>query len=77
MRLTLHIPDDLEKEIKKAARNEKRSVSSFVAEAAAYYLHEKRKKKLGMKLLKLAGKTKVADDTLEELQSERRHDDRS
>ncbi|MFH1436002.1 MAG: ribbon-helix-helix protein, CopG family [Pseudomonadota bacterium] len=77
MRLTLHIPVDLEKEIKKAARNEKRSVSSLVTEAAAYYLKEKRKRKLGKKVLELAGKTRVADDILEELQKERRHDDRS
>ncbi|ODS33591.1 MAG: hypothetical protein SCARUB_01254 [Candidatus Scalindua rubra] len=77
MRVTVHIPDKLEKEIKKASKNESRSVSSLISEATEFYLKEKRKKKIGKKVLELAGKVKVAPDALEELHSGRRKDDRA
>lgn len=77
MRITVHIPDSLDKEIKKASKNENRSVSSLIAEATEFYLKEKRRRQTGQKVLNLAGKIKIASDALEELHSERRKDDRA
>ena len=44
MRITVHIPDGLEKEIKKASKNENTSVSSLIAKATESYLKEKGKR---------------------------------
>lgn len=77
MRVTVHIPDSLEKEVKKASKNEKRSVSSIIAEATEFYLKEKKRRHTGKKVLELVGKIKVSSDALEELHSERRNDDRA
>ncbi len=74
MKITVHIPDILEKKIKKASKNEGVSVSSLVAKATEFYLTAKKKKKAGEKVLELAGKARVAPDTLKELQLERRND---
>lgn len=77
MRITVHIPDSLEKEIKKASKNENTSVSSLIAKATESYLKEKRKKRIGKRVLELIGKGKIAPDAIEELHSERHKDDRS
>ena len=77
MRITVHIADSLEKEIKKASKNEHTSVSSLIAKATESYLKENRKKRIGTRALELIGKAKVAADALEELHSERHKDDRS
>src|SRR3989304_4514684 len=71
MRITVHIPDSLEKDIKRTSKNEGKSVSSLIAEATEFYLKEKKKKEIGKKVLEIAGKVKVAPDALEELHSER------
>lgn len=77
MRITVHIPDSLEKEIKKVSKNENTSVSSLIAKATESYLKEKRKRKIGKKVLELVGKVKIAPDAIEEIHSERHKDDRS
>ena len=77
MRLTIHIPDTLEKEIKLSAQSEKKSVSSLVAEAVQYYIHDTKRKKQGKKILDLIGKAKLSPDILLELESERRVNDRA
>lgn len=74
MRITVHIPDSLENDIKKTSKNEGKSVSSLIAEATEYYLKEKKKKQIGKRILEIAGKVKVASDTLEELHSERKRE---
>jgi antitoxin VapB len=74
VRITVHIPDSLENDIKKASKNEGKSVSSLIAEATEYYLKEKKKKEIGKRVLEIAGKVKVATDTLEELHSERKRE---
>ena len=38
MRVTVHIPESVNNEIRRAAAKEKKSVSSFIAEAAKYYI---------------------------------------
>ncbi|HDY89588.1 MAG TPA: hypothetical protein ENH82_15940 [bacterium] len=77
MRITVHIPDTLKREIKITAQNEKRSVSSLVAEAVQYYVRDTKRKKQGKKMLELIGKAKVSPDILQELESGRRTDDRA
>jgi len=68
MRITTHIPDPLARDAKMMAENEKKSVSSIIAEALAYYITEKRKKKLGRKVLEMAGKVHVSPDIHKELE---------
>ncbi len=68
MRITTHIPDPLARDAKIMAENEKKSVSSVIAEALAYYLTEKRKKKLGRKVLEMAGKVRVSPEVYKELE---------
>lgn len=68
MRITTHIPDTIARDAKMMAENENKSVSSIIAEALAYYITEKRKRKLGRKVLEMAGKVKVSPDAHEELE---------
>jgi metal-responsive CopG/Arc/MetJ family transcriptional regulator len=68
MRITAHIPDPLARDTKIMAENEKKSVSSIIAEALAYYITEKRKKKLGRKVLEIAGKVRVSPEVHKELE---------
>lgn len=71
MRITTHIPDPIARDAKILAENEKKSVSSIIAEALAYYITEKRKKTLGRKILEMAGKVKVSPDIHKELEKGR------
>ena len=68
MRITTHIPDPLARDAKIMAENEKKSVSSIIAEALTYYITEKRKKKLGRKVLEIAGKVLVSPEVHKELE---------
>ncbi len=68
MRITTHIPDPLARDAKIMAENEKKSVSSIIAEALAYYITEKRKRKLGRKVLEIAGKVRVSPEVHKELE---------
>jgi metal-responsive CopG/Arc/MetJ family transcriptional regulator len=77
MRITVNIPDMLEKEIKKTSENENKTISSIIEEAAEFYLREKQKKKIGRKVLDMVGKIKISADTLEYLHSERKKNDRA
>ena len=77
MRITVHIQNSISEEIKKAALNEKKSVSSLVAESVEYYIKEKRKKKAGEKVLKLIGKAKISPDVFKELEKGRKDYDRT
>jgi len=71
MRITTHIPDPLAKDTKIIAENERKSVSSIIAEALTYYITEKRKKRLGRKVLEIAGKARVSPDVHKELEKGR------
>ncbi|MBM4347570.1 MAG: hypothetical protein FJ107_05490 [Deltaproteobacteria bacterium] len=68
MRITTHIPDPLARDAKIMAENEKKSVSSIIADALAYYITEKRKKRLGRKVLEIAGKVRVSPEADKELE---------
>ncbi len=71
MRVTVHIPENVNDEIKGAAKKEKKSVSSFIAGAAQYYIREKRRREVGLKVLALAGKAKISGDVLRHLEEGR------
>jgi hypothetical protein len=72
MRITTHIPDALARDAKMMAENEKKSVSSIIAEALSYYIIEKKKRRLGRRVLEIAGKVRVSPDVYKELERGRR-----
>ena len=71
MRITTHIPDQIARAAKVMAENENKSVSSIVSEAITYYIAEKRKKRLGRKVLEIAGKARISPDVHKELEKGR------
>ena len=73
MRLTVHITNEIKDELKRAAQNEHRSMSSLVSEALRFYLHEQKKKLLGQRVLNMINPSSVTPDVHEEL--ERGRDD--
>ena len=77
MRLTVHISEEMGKEVQRLAENEKESVSSVVAQSIKFFISERKRRQLGEKLLRLAGKTKVSPDALEQLHAGREDRDRS
>jgi hypothetical protein len=77
MRITVHVPDRVGKEARRLAENEKRSVSSIVAQSIEFFMNEKKRRQIGERVLKLAGNTKVADDAFDELRRGREEYDRS
>jgi metal-responsive CopG/Arc/MetJ family transcriptional regulator len=76
MRVTVHLQDSLAVRLKETARDDRLSVSSLVSSAVEHYLHERRRRALGNRILALAGKVRVAPDALASL-DEGRADDRS
>jgi hypothetical protein len=76
VRLTVHLKDELATNLKASASNEGQSVSAFVAKALEDYLIQQRRKRLGGRVLKIAGKCRVSPDALEILE-QGRNDDRS
>ena len=77
MRVTVHIKDSLNDDIKRITANEHKSVSSLVAESLEYYIKVKKRRKAGTDLLELAGKAYVAEDALKTLDAGRSEDDRA
>ena len=71
MRITTHLPDPIARDAKTMAENEKKSVSSIIAEAVTYYITEKKRKKLGRRVLDLAGKVRISPDVYKELEKGR------
>lgn len=71
MRITTHIPDQIARDAKRMAENEKKSVSSIIAEAVTYYIAEKKKKRLGRKVLEMAGRVRVSPEVHKELEKGR------
>jgi metal-responsive CopG/Arc/MetJ family transcriptional regulator len=75
MRITTHLPDPIARDAKTMAENEKKSVSSIIAEAVTYYIAEKKKKRLGRKVLEIAGKVRISPDVYKELEKGRLESD--
>jgi len=74
-RITTHLPDPIARDAKTMAENEKKSVSSIIAEAVTYYIAEKKKKRLGRKVLEMAGKVRISPDVYKELEKGRLESD--
>ena len=77
MRITVHIPESVNNEIKRTAEKERKSVSSFIAEAVQYYIKEKKRREIGLKVLELAGKVRISGDALKHIEEGRDEHDRS
>ena len=77
MRLTVHISDEMGKEVRRLAENEKESVSSVVAQSIEFFICERKRRQLGEKVLRFAGKTKVSPEALEQFHAGREDHDRS
>ena len=75
VRITFHVSDSLEEEIKKIAKQEKKSVSSFVAEAISFYIKEQKRRKAAEEILALTEEGAAAPDTLDELDRMRKEDE--
>lgn len=74
MRITVHLPEELAREIKTLAQSEGVSVSRFMAKSLEQYIRENRKRKHAQRILGLAGKAKVSENALELLEKGRRDD---
>jgi metal-responsive CopG/Arc/MetJ family transcriptional regulator len=70
-RVTVSIPNKLEGELKKFAKNQKESVSRITAEAIEHYLNVRKRRQLGKKVLDLIGKENVSPNAIEELEAGR------
>ena len=68
MRITVHIPERMNEEIRRAAEKERKSVSSFIAEAVQYYIREKKRREIGLRVLDLAGKVRISGDALRRIE---------
>ncbi|MBW2127536.1 MAG: ribbon-helix-helix protein, CopG family, partial [Deltaproteobacteria bacterium] len=60
MRITVHLPEELAREIRALAQSEGVSVSRFMAKSLEQYIRENRKRKHAQRILELAGKAKVS-----------------
>jgi len=69
------MPDELAKQLKEAARSERKSVSSLMAEAVEFYLREERRRRAAEEILELAGKMKIPPDVYDELEKMRKEDE--
>ncbi len=58
-----------------SAENEKKSVSSVVAQSIEFFINEKKRRRAGERVLRLAGNTKVAGDAFDELHLGREDND--
>ncbi len=64
MRITVYMPDQLAEDVARAARTERKSVSRFVAEAVRWYLAERRRRALGLRVLERAGQARVSPSAI-------------
>jgi len=76
MRITVNIPDKLNENLRREARNRGISVSHLVSETLSLHLFESRRKAMGIKVLQLAGRAKVSADA-DAILDEGRRDDRA
>ena len=74
MRITVNVPNSLGEETRQMARDENTSVSRVVTNAIELYVTQEKRKRLGKKVLRLAGKVHVADDALDVLDRGRKDD---
>ena len=68
MRITVHVPDSLGKNIKRLAENKDKSVSSITVEDLEYYIKEEKRISLGNKVLEMIGKIDIVPDIKKEIE---------
>jgi hypothetical protein len=71
MRITFHLPQALETDLREAAAEEKVSVSAFVTGAVSRALETRTKRKYGEKVLALAGRVRVSGEAHHDIEKER------
>ncbi len=76
MRITANIPDNIGQAVKVFADNEKKSVSSVIADAVCYYIHLSKKQESGKRVLGLIGKARVEKTVHDDIASMRKVHDR-
>ena len=67
MRLTVHIPEKTEKDLKTYANNKRKSLSSIVADCIDFYLRENKKKVAIQNIRGMIGKVKISKNALKEV----------
>ena len=72
MKITVHMPDTLEAQLRDLARTNNCSVSALVVSAIERYLKEQRRQQMAQVVLDMADGTGVAPDALEALHAMRR-----
>ena len=61
----------MNEEIRRTAEKERKSVSSFIAEAVQYYIREKKRREIGLRVLDLAGRVRISGDALRHIEKGR------
>jgi hypothetical protein len=77
MRLTVHIPNNTEKDLKTYAANQHRSLSSIVADSIEFYIKETKKKAAMQSIKGMIGKVKISKNALKDIDTMRLDYDRS
>jgi hypothetical protein len=77
MRLTVHLPENTEKNLKNYAANHHKSVSSIVAESIDFYIQQQKRTRAVQTVRDMIGTAKVKKDALDDLHSARVTDDRA
>jgi metal-responsive CopG/Arc/MetJ family transcriptional regulator len=75
MRITANIPDQVAKNIRTFAENEKKSISAVISEAVQYFFYEKKRLETGNKVLDLIGRVTMSKDIDHELEKMRQEAD--
>lgn len=76
MRITVHIPEPVGQEAKRAAREEETSVSALFARAMERFLEERRRARAAQRITALIGGAEVSPEALTEVVGERARSDR-
>jgi hypothetical protein len=77
MRLTIHIPESTEKNLKTYAANHHKSVSSIVAESIDFYIQQQKKARAVQAVRDMIGTVKVKREALDDLHTAREDNDRA
>lgn len=77
MKITVHMPDTLEAQLRDLAHTNNCSLSALVVSAIERYLQEQRRQQMAQSVLDVADGTGVAPDALEALHAMRREHERA
>jgi hypothetical protein len=77
MRLTVHIPNNTEKDLRTYAANQHKSLSSIVADSIDFYIKETKKRAAMQSIKGMIGKVRISKDALKDIHAMRVDHDRS